>query len=72
MGLDLSATQMLSMIERLFEGRETVNKYDIVQMAKTFPLGKDGMRAVERLEAKRYRKDELSEALAASLIDGFQ
>jgi NADPH:quinone reductase-like Zn-dependent oxidoreductase len=60
---------MIDMIERLFEARETVNKYDVVQMAKLYALGEDGARAIAALPAKRYTKAALTEALAASLID---
>lgn len=68
--LDFSAKQMLDMIEDLFDGHETVNKYDVVQKAKFYPLGADGERAVAALPAKRYSKDELNDALAHALIEG--
>ncbi len=67
--LDFSAKQMLDMIEDLFDGQQTVNKYDVVQKSKFYPLGADGERAVAALPPKRYSKDELNDALAAALID---
>lgn len=70
--LDFSAKHMLDMIEALFDGHESVNKYDIVQKSKFYPLGADGDKAVEALPAKRYSKDELHDALAHALIDGKQ
>lgn len=68
--LEFSAKHMIDMIEELFDGQETVNKYDIVQKAKFYPLGADGEQAVNRLPAKRYSKDQLNDALAHLLIEG--
>ncbi len=70
--LDFSAEQMLQMIEDLFQGQQTVNKYDVVQKAKFYPLGEDGQRAVDALPAGRYTKDQLNDALAAALIETTQ
>lgn len=67
--IEFSASAMMELIEALFEGRETVNKYDVVQMAKFYPLGADGERAVEILPPKRYNKEQLSEMLAQALIE---
>jgi hypothetical protein len=70
--LDFSAKQMLDLVEDLFEASETVNKYDVVQKAKFYPLGADGERAVNGLPAKRYTKEQLTEALAHAVIEGAQ
>jgi hypothetical protein len=70
--LDFSAKHMLDLIEALFDGHDTVNKYDIVQQSKFFPLGADGDKAVAALPAQRYTKDDLHDALAHALIDGGQ
>lgn len=67
--IDFSAKHMLAMIDDLFEAAETVNKYDIVQKAKFYPLGADGERAVAALPAQRYTREQLSDTLAAALID---
>jgi hypothetical protein len=69
MDLDLSAAAMLGLVAALFEGRDTVNKYDVVQVARGFELGADGERAVEWLPAGRYTQTQLTEALAAALIE---
>ena len=63
---------MMEMIEAVFEGRETVNKYDVVQKAQFYPLGRDGERAVEILPAQRYTKEQLSDMLAQALIEAVQ
>ena len=70
--LDFSAEQMLRMIDDLFQGQHTVNKFDVVQKAKFYPLGEDGQKAVDALPAKRYTKEQLNDALAAALIERTQ
>jgi hypothetical protein len=67
--VDFSAEAMLELIDALFAEQETVNKYDIVQQAKFFPLGADGERAVADLPPKRYKRDALTDALAHAVIE---
>ena len=54
--MEFSASAMMELIEAVFEGRETVNKYDIVEKAKFYPLGKDGERAVEITPGEALRQ----------------
>jgi hypothetical protein len=67
--MDFSAQAMVELIEALFAERETVNKFDIVEQSKFFPLGADGELAVASLPPKRYKKDALSDALAHAIIE---
>lgn len=69
MSVEFSAKDMIELIDALFEGRETVNKYDIVEKAKFYPLGRDGERAVQALPPRRYNKADLTEAMTAQLIE---
>ena len=70
--MEFSASAMMELIDAVFEGRQTANKYDVVQKAKFYPLGRDGERAIEILPAKRYTKEQLSETLAQALIEAVQ
>lgn len=70
MAIDLSAEQVLGMLDDLYRFKDSVSRYDVMQAAQHRDLGRDGMRAVEKLPSRYYSKDELTEALTLALLDG--
>jgi hypothetical protein len=68
MPMDLSATNIIDMIDRLYHGRRTVSKDEIVAEARGADIGRDGLRIVGALPPGEYTKDQLTEAVSNALV----
>jgi hypothetical protein len=68
MQIELNARNVLRMIDRLFERSQVVSKSDVIVAARFADLGRDGLRAAERIPAGYYTKAELRDALATAVL----
>lgn len=69
--VDLSAEEMLRLIEDVFAVRKTVSSYEVRCLARFHTLGQDGERGVRYLKDGVYDKAALTRALADAVIEGF-
>lgn len=67
--MDLSAEEMLRLIDEAFERRATVTSYEVRSLARLRALGADGERGVRYLREGVYDKQGLKRALVEAVVD---